>query len=582
VELSDVIAATLQMGCGVDLNEITCSDRFQAAVSERARLTDGPDPYLATLVEYVGDALLTAALDCLPKSVAECIGEFSTLDADGQIRLIEKVFEAFREAAGLCPKPAEEPAGDDVSFALPEGWLRRFTQEYSAQMVLPRQYGALGRACLSKPTCLGMCLMLAAFARATGSPFLMVNPLRDANRIIIETRGQLGQSILDHLDQVGTERNDFRAAMLRDVAKAEAIGGSVEDFHYSVVIRVADGRWIQLDPYMGKWGMLSPVWGMDAIYRRFRESSQSQPGAVLSSDDGGALQAWCDEWTERFNTVIHQVESLLQLLREVPVDIYLETSEDSDEDDLTWDDSFDLEPHDIVEALTSALDELMALLLSLEGAEEEALALDPMGPSYLAHFNALGLHEEMMRLTAPEGAPEHAEQRARLGLVFESGLAQFRDDPDFRRQYFENLSLWFIRDILGCWNRVYGEEKHKLLDPVMQFGLPEFGLGLAVISHVRAWSFPVVPGRMLLRLSSNQIIWHEAVDLSRGLAASEADHPEVLAAEMAVRHLPHTHAACFNKLRYLDRARSERTHSGQGEEAEPQRAGRSARGAARR
>jgi hypothetical protein len=569
VELNDVIAATLRLGCGIELEELTESERFQADVRKRALLEPSvSDPYLTTLIEHVGDALLTAAFDCLPKGVTKRIERFATLDAEGQIRLIGKVFKAFRKATDLSREPDGESDETDLSYVLPEWWLRRINLKYPAQRVLPHQYGELGRNGQARPTCLGICLMLAAFARATGLPFLVANPIGDADIIICETRGRFSQAILDHMDHVGIERNDFRANMLQDVVTAETLKTSVEDFHYSVVIRVSDGRWVLLDPYRKKRGVLSPDWDVESVYRQLSANATTQPGTVLSSSDGGTTQRWCDEWEARFHTVIRLIESLLQSLLEAPANILLATSEETDRDYYDWKGAYFPDPFSIACYLsgTAATDELLATLLTYQGSPKEVLVADLTGVSRVVHYEAMGLHDEIIRLTAKEGSAEYAEQTARLELVFESVDIQFQDDPETRRQYFEKLALTLIGEILACWNQALEKKQPRLLDPSMQFGLPEFNLGLAVISHVRAWSFPSVPGRILLGLSSGQITWHEAVDLSQGLAASDADHPEVLAAEVAVRELPHIHAACANKLHYIDRMRSEREHDGKASE----------------
>jgi len=58
-----------------------------------------------------------------------------------------------------------------------EEWIQEFTEkEYTSDMVLPEEYGKLGIA-PGVPSCLGMSLMLSAFARLTGLPVMLVNPL---------------------------------------------------------------------------------------------------------------------------------------------------------------------------------------------------------------------------------------------------------------------------------------------------------------------------------------------------------------------------------------------------------------------
>lgn len=435
-----------------------------------------------------------------------------------------------------------------------EDWIRMITEhEYSSEMALPMEYGRLGIA-PGVPCCLGMSLMLSAFARLTGLPVMLVNPLDSNIDHEFAINGAYSRSIIEHLAEIEYPNAMYREALQRQVDIASGIEGRVQDFHYSIAMRIVDGRWIQLDPYLNTWGPFSDAWELDRIYSTLTKYKDVLPGLTLVSDDGGETARWEQEWQDRFERSIATAEHILLAVREIPCVIEPDQVDEywSPLTDYTiYDDSF-LWMYQVVNEAADIFELALELHLG-QGSEfnEEA---------YKRAINA-GI-DEILKLMIGASNPDPGDE---IQVVFEGFEHNYNFDPEFRLETIKKMVVRVVDWMVGEWNTGAYKPTMRMLDPTMQFSIPEYNLGLAVTSHVRSWTYPDVPGRLLVGLSSSQILWHEAVDLSKGDDQSDMDHPDVIRAETMVRALPHHHAACEHKLRYIAGLRQEGTRNGQEE-----------------
>ena len=429
-------------------------------------------------------------------------------------------------------------------------WLPSVIElEYPLERVLPACYGVYGESGVT-PTCLGMSIMLVAFARMTGLNTMLVNPIEATDDLYKEFRGLDATAKLEHLDETGmssSEATKYRATLENTLQESVDYQNRVYDFHYSVAIQVSDGRWVHLDPYMRHFGVFDESWELQRIFEILEKYQLVLPGLTLISDDRNGLRRYLADYLEKIKAAIAKTERVLRVLLEKPYPP--EVVVDMSDDKFAWldfDDQADLRWNaETLVALVDSEDLFLdyVTVFSREVTPSEAIWL-------LSDF----LHDHLLGNPRIEDTPDDEDYIAR----YTSYLDMYLCDEEFKQQRIEYLLMQFLRIEIKRWNALVKEIEQSLLDPVMHFAIPEYNLALAVLSHVRCWTDSNISGNLLLSLSSSQIYWHEAVNLFDGIEQSGADDEEVLVAERMLRTLPHLHRACANKLEYLETQRKER------------------------
>lgn len=581
---------------------------------QQASQGDAPDPYIYELLEEVGERLVETATFCLPTPILQVAEHIGRLSADEQFKWIGLVYDGFQYAYDAAKRvPKKNDSGKDVIWTMesdalgeidvtqddidvivehytqsgmtqyadlvkrvvewvsedlsddpPEffndaanvildyyenrrqqifPWLYDVTElEYPLERAMPASYGVFGQSG-NIPTCFGMSIMLTAFARMTGLNTMLVSPIEAADDLHKEARGIDAATKLDHLDALGFESKEFRDK-LHVVAKESAdYQARIYDFHYSVAIQLSDGRWMHLDPYMRHIGVFDESWELQRIFETLEKYHLVLPGLNLISSDGGSLRRRLVEFIDVLKKAIQQAERVMQVIRDKPypstnileyIDDGIAWLDFDDTDDVIW-------LTDTLNALEDT-DELFFYYLARFG--------DKITPE---HVNSL---REYFFSSQILGDPQIDEpDQEMFNERIQAYWDLFYDDEEFKRDKIENIILHFIRIVIERWNTLMGEIEHTLLDPVMQFSLPEYNIALAAVGHARCWTENDVSGRVLLKLSSSQFYWHDAVDLSEGYEQSDAEHLEVLDAEAMLRALPYRHRACINKLAYLSQMR---------------------------
>ena len=383
-----------------------------------------------------------------------------------------------------------------------QAWIQGYTEvEYGTERVLPMEYGKLGVA-PGTPSCLGMSLMLSAFARLTGLPVMLVSPLSSGMDHEYLINKAYGQAIIEHLTEIKSSDSTFCEALRRQVDVAEGNAGRVMDFHYSIAMKLVDGRWIQLDPYLNVWGSFGDGWKLDRIYTLLVKYRDALPGLTLVGNDGGELAQWKETWLSLFSQAIKAAEHLLQAIYEIPV------IPESDTERSFWDPELPA-MYDVDFSWTNDVFTLADDLFTL-AAEVGLLQGYEVGPE-ISRFTENVLVNEVNKLVRGGHKPKSDEESDILAEAFTS---QFNTDVIYQSKMIEKLASRLFDWVIAEWCDHIGEPSDRILDPTMQFSLPEYNLGLAVTSHVRSWTYPDVPGRLLVGLSSSQFLWHEAVDLS--------------------------------------------------------------------
>ena len=588
---------------------------------QQATQTDCPDPFLYELLDEVGEALVMTAEKCLPSPVWQVAEHFGVLSADEQIKWIELVFDGFWHAHESSRRVAKrDKTGKKVLWTMdthtlgeidltqdhidevieyykrsehPEyvevilqavGWLPNdefddppeffedgvnliadyfdsehknlfewlpsvIELEYPIEHALPACYGVFGESGVT-PTCLGMSIMLVAFARMTGLNTMIVNPIEATDDLNKEFRGLDATVKLEHLDETGmsgSEATKYRTTLDDTLQDSVDYQNRVYDFHYSVAIQVRDGRWVHLDPYMRHFGIFDEAWELQRLFEMLEKYQLVLPGLTLIGDDRGGLRRYFADYLEKVKEAIAKTERVVQVLAEKPYPP--ETIIDMKDDKFAWldfDDTADLRWN--AETLAALVDSEDLFLDYLTVYDRE------ITPSEAIWLIGEFFHDHLLgnpRIEETEDDEDYIDR-------YTSYLDTYGFDEEFKQQRIENLLMQFLRIVIKRWNELAKEIEGSLLDPVMQFAIPEYNLALAVLSHVRCWTDSNISGNLLLSLSSSQIYWHEAVNLFDGIEQSEANDEVVLVAERMLRTLPHLHRACANKLEYLEAQRKER------------------------
>jgi len=598
----------------IEMGELLQSMPEYLALQQASR-GDDPDPYIYELLEEVGERLVETATFCLPTPIFQVAEHIGSLSPDEQLRWIGLVYDGFQYAYDAAKKiPKKNVSGNDVLWTMesdslgeidvtqedidtiveyynqsghPEyaeliiktvqwvsedlsddppdffndaanvildyyenrkkqifPWLYSVTEEeHPLERALPACYGVFGES-RDIPTCFGMSIMLTAFARMTGLNLMLVSPIEVADDLHKEYRGIDATIKLDHLDAVGFKCEQYRGKLHATAKESADYRARIYDFHYSVAIQLSDGRWVHLDPYMRHFGLFDEDWELQRIFEALEKYQLVLPGLTLMGTDSGSLGRRLVDFMDELKGAIQKAERVMQVIREKPYP--LSNIEEYRDIGHTWIEFDDM--HDLM-----WISDILAVLedtteLSVQHLEQFGTDIKPADTIKLIEFF---FEDALLGFPRIDVSCDEDTYIDRL----QSYIHLFEFDADFKQDKITDLILGFLRIVINRWNALMEEIEHTLLDPVMQFSMPEYNIALAAINHARCWTYNNVSGRVLLKLSSSQFYWHDAVDLSSGYQQSDADNPDVLEAEAMLRALPYLHRACMNKLEYLSQKR---------------------------
>lgn len=574
-----------------------------------------PDPYIYELLEEVGERLVETAMFCLPKPILQVAEHIGRLNPDEQLKWIGLVYDGFQYAYDDAKKlPKKNSSGKDVIWTmesdslgevdvtqedidaiidhcnqsgLPEyaelvvktvqwvsedlsddppeffndaanvildyyenrrkqifPWLYSVTEEeHPLERALPACYGVLGES-RDTPTCFGMSIMLTAFARMTGLNVMLVSPIESADDLHKEYRGIDSATKLKHLDVAGFECGQYRDKLHATVKESADYQARIYDFHFSVAIQLGDGRWVHLDPYMRHYGLFDEDWELQRIFETLQKYQMVLPGLTLISSDGESLRRRLVGYIDVVKDAIDKAERVMQVIREkpYPAENIIEYCDDGySQLDFNY-------MHDIawIADILAVLEDTMEL--TEQYLDQFGTDIKPVDTIRLIEFFFEDALLGFPRIDISCDEETYIDRLQSYWYLFEF-------DADFKRDRITDLILGFLRIVINRWNALMEEIEHSLLDPAMQFSMPEYNIALTAVNHARCWTDNDVSGKVLLKLSSSQFFWHDAVDLSTGYQQSDADDQDVLEAEVMLQTLPRLHRACMNKLEYLSQLR---------------------------
>lgn len=544
-----------RFGCNENLVDILSSDEFRKALSDQQSLrtaynprsnafralhighinargayrqTEGgkkPWPKLNTykltkqhqieraLVQVFGGHLIRAAYKCLPEALIELIPLFtSARTAKGQRLVLKSVYEA------LDPRNYGQ-GGETISEPKPDWFESQFIPR-EIDRNLPFAYG---RGETLKPGCLGVCLMLAAFANATGYPFMVcgiVEYYQDAvYRAIEAIDSVLLKDILDHncdWDNFGQER--LKGA----IGRAQRRKFEPHDFHTALAIKLKNRKWFLLDPYMDGFEYFEIQVYPRSCYSELNNFRAVLPGLTIFCQHWHGMERLTRAWLELIPNWIGSIKNL--------VDNLPEGLDDADE-------------FIRLAASYKDLNSLTDWFLSISFVDTTKWVPVETIP-YIIFDVDLGKENTEAKLQA-------AKQK-------------FKTDSGYRANIIRRLRV--LPHLMFHDRAVYFQTlgyDHGSLHPTLEFALPEYNLGWMVLSNTLSDHPELgVDGKELLHLSTSPILWHEACDLSQNGYAKAYQNGILAQAEQAARLLPRDfqYPIIQKKLDYLEKFRKERAN----------------------
>ncbi|PWU01599.1 MAG: hypothetical protein C5B53_02660 [Candidatus Melainabacteria bacterium] len=326
-------------GCGLDFLEVQKSQRWQRAVSHFTSLSDrypidsqlgpllhaGPhfvgellarmpangvaqlasqrntawqyDPGFLASICCLGDALIEAAIACLPVS-------FELSEDDAELRLDRLQLPVSQGALVECWQRGDAETRVQIAKLLAVTFAGKTADGYSseddranqpAERVLPACYGRWHRALEAIPAeaalrpianCLGKAIMLAAFGKLVGTETLAVLPIQLAHNIYWRKRGEVAASCLAGLEASKVPlRKERRQSLNHIAACGEAEREEISWSHLGIALRIDEHKWVLVDPNMGMASVFPNSWKMNEAHDLLRCYGQVLPGLSLLRQD---------------------------------------------------------------------------------------------------------------------------------------------------------------------------------------------------------------------------------------------------------------------------------------------------------
>jgi len=420
------------------------------------------------LIEELGEQLIEAATAQLsPESLAMAAEYRKAKDTTLQTALLKGLNTMVSFAVDERNKHRTDE--DDSLIPIGYDWVTTFFKQQNPSEFLPKQFGELSKA--EMPNCLGMSILLAAWATVAGARFLyateIINHRREEHRFLLAAYKTL-LALLDGLG--GKEVKEMRKAIQRNIKHVQGWQVFTRDWHHGIAIELKDGQWFFLDPYTGHAQVFPERWKMKEVGRILKKYEEVVPGLSLVADD-------------------HSVQR---------------------------------------KNLEVALDMLLDYVAKAEAAKYK-LGIDPGNDCTMADFLAIAPELEQLTDLLIENNPEwprpslppyHLLAWILLAWEQKDGKTvnrprekalrhkdRLKTDPKFRRRKLDGLIAEFCRHTQSRVNYVRGKQIH----PAIEFGNPAFTIGLTVLSNLSSWTEIKVPGTLLLEHGNSQMLWHEAV-----------------------------------------------------------------------
>ncbi len=412
---------------------------------------------------------------------------------------------------------------------------------------LPLNFGSES----ATPNCLGTAMLLCGFAMQTGAKYFLCSYLEHR-----ATEPNLS-SILDAhkaiklMDEYGihtSQKGVSEAEAELPIALEKWSNERLEDFHYALIIQLADGIWMMVDPYQKTAARLPAAFGMDEASSVLDIYSDLYPGMTIICDDGGKLHQTLKTVDALHEEAHIRAVNLMAPFNTLPLQPAIvvdfkdsEVWEHSLSRQVYYPDYFDFSDllHDTDDALW--FETLMRLVPQCKDIGYDRHLVREVVDDVIRKY------VEIAETVSPQ-AWEEQNSDFYDAILEEVGkkyaIKSFADILAEAHTHLMGIASWVTDPILeGIWSGL--EYPH----PVIEVMNPAFGLALALLNQLRCWTVNDVSGNVLLCYGASQQYWHEAASTESALTE------DLRQIEDLVRMLPHHYPLVQNKLDYFERMR---------------------------
>ncbi len=322
MKITQTVRRILELGCGLDLEKVLRSKRYEAlcqksetllkchpvgsdlgialraghmefgrlvnTVGERMAITAARDIKsqfglgleMRPLVQIVGEKIVQAATRCLTPEMKAMAKKWKTIGAAEQIEMCRKLYTDLRSTEQIRK-------GELTVESAWAGIGRSFeANQWDNKKVLPRQYGPWNPdTCVAN--CQGKTQMIVAFARLAGARVITVHPMIDAMRTLGHMRQQVYDLITDDIRQRNMIHIDetFTASLQGFLIENDHIQRHY--FHVCAAVELSDGRWVLIDSHALNFGIFPDIWDIPSVADKLDRYKNVLPGLEIRATDHG-------------------------------------------------------------------------------------------------------------------------------------------------------------------------------------------------------------------------------------------------------------------------------------------------------
>ncbi len=452
----------------------------------------------------LGERLMDRAFQELPPLLRAAVPGWRKLSAGDQLKLFEEFATIITSGTSATESSHRRRIearllGDHAAFE--QTFIQRAMNEF-----LPAQFSTLSKE--KYPSCLGMSIMLAAFAKASNARFLYYTVVQDlsswSNAVVGSINGGLAKQAKAHgikdREMMKSFEGTYRSCLTSSLA--------LQDWHHAVLIELSDGKWLNFDPYLRNVSVVYSDYRVQKAYRVLKKYGPVMPGLCLQLNDDSHTRIWAEWYMEEAEAILrvaNRFHALIQLDELRTIDALIECPE---------------------------MVTLMRLIQGYARAEE---VTDPE-PWTRKRLVLYWIQDDVKSKE----------------VDFEAEVALFEGSAEGRRSRLLRLEKNFYH-YFSMWLDIRaGVIRRRHTHPAIDAMLPGPAIGLIVlsnlVSHFADLTNKFEIATLLTSQTNCQMMWHEALGWEKESAWTDEQAAIMGAAQSSVQALPSVHDRCGIKL----------------------------------
>lgn len=449
------------------------------------------EPLVYSLIKRLGQCLIKSAEACLPTAIVSADTKWSAMSATEQYHYLWENARLLNYREWIDRHPLMFKHQEEYES------LAGRRMCHTPMSVLPKQFGRWPENG-TRPNCLGISLMLTAWLDLIGADYLYFNLIKNRQEVCSAYSRQTYRQILDFTSESPI---DFRPDFLIDCQEGleHAIKlddpGVTEAFHHAVIVRLGNGTWVVVDPYLDCFGSVDADL-MPQLERAKGLLNKYEPvlpglSLTIANEDGEAI--WQQSVAETSSAAIDDTRQMVRLVEQPARKDVFEIM------DFLNEVCFDL----------SYMGYTAQIVLSSDGP---AASLD----EYYRLWSVSNAGFFLGNGFLPPGlyndfADSKLSDEQLLKGYDKADLRYKRDSHFARRVNHEMASLvlaLYVQDLKK------GQEQYlKLPHPTIEVALPHYQAGLMVLNHLRHCVDGMAEffSPWFSALGSSQILWCDAM-----------------------------------------------------------------------